>query len=170
MEKITKVYDVYDFEELDKEIQKKLIEEEKRSEAEFYLDTFLIEDMQEKAKELLKKYFRKNATFLNVYYSFTYCQGDGAMIEFDLYYYNKFVKIRHNGNYYYHSRTFKIDDVSTYGEYLTDKQEEQLKAKIIKMNEELEKAGWQLVKYEPDDATAIEFLKGQKYLKDGSVF
>ena len=146
-----------------------MIEEEKRSEAEFYLDNFLIEDMQEKAKELLKKYFGKNATFKNVYYSLAYCQGDGAMIEFDLYYYNKFVKIRHNG-YYYHKYSFIIDDIDTYGEYLTDKQTEKLKEKIVKMNDELEKAGWHFIEYEPSDDEAIEFLKDNKYLENGEIF
>ena len=169
MEKITKVYDVYEFEELDEEIKQKLIEEEKQQQKEFYLDNFLIEDMQDKSIELLKKYFGKNATFKNVYYSLAYCQGDGAIIEFDLYYYNKFVKIRHKGHYY-NKYSFIIDDIDTYSNYLTEKQEKQLKEKIIKMNDELEKYGWQLVDYEISDNEAIEFLKEFNYLKNGEVF
>ena len=48
-----------------------------------YCDCCLKSDMEEKAKELLDKYF-KGAIFNNVYYSLGYCQGDGAMIEFSI--------------------------------------------------------------------------------------
>ena len=133
----------------------------------------LQEDMGYEAERLLEKYFGDKATLKNVYYSLNYCQGDGAMVEFDLTYYGKYVKIRHNG-FYYHSRSFTIDDISTYGEYLTDKQEKQLYEKIVKMNEELEKYGWELVdidnykKYNKD--YAIERLQEDEYLENGEVF
>jgi len=164
MERITKEYEVYRFEELDKEIQNKLIEQEKETQYQLYIDTYLYDDMKEEAQRLLEKYFKGKATYINVYYSLSWCQGDGAMIEFDLYYYNKYIKIRHNG-WYYHSRSFTIEDY-----YLTEKQEEQLKNKIIKMNEELEEIGWKLVSYEPEDELCIDYLKEHKYLKNGEVF
>lgn len=168
MEKITKVYEVYDFEELDEEIQKKLIEEEKRSETEFYLDALLYEDLEEEAKRLINKYFNKNnkIDLKNLYYSFSYCQGDGGGFEFEGYYRNKFFRVVHRDNFYCYYKTFKIiDDYD-----LTEKEREKLEKKVYTMLDEFEKIGWQLVEYEPDDATAIDFLKEQKYLKNGVVF
>ena len=166
MEVVTRKYNVYNFNELSKEIQKKLIEKEIQDQNEFYLDTFLIEDMKEAAKELLQKYFKNNKTeFEAVYYDLSYCQGRGAMIEFNLYYYNKYVKIKHYGNYE-HERSFTIDDAWE----LTKKQEEQLYNKIVAMNEELVKIGDDLIQYTISEDEAIDFLSESKYLKDGTIF
>ena len=164
MQLISKVYEVYNFEELSEEVQNKLIEQEKENIYNNYMDLCLYDDMTFKAEELLQKYFGDKATLNHVYYSLSYCQGDGAMIEFELYYYNKLVKI-HQSGFYYHSRSFTID---TYE--LTEKQEEQLYNKIVKMNEELESYGWQLVGWEPEEAEAKENLKENKYLQDGTIF
>ena len=164
MEIITKKYNIYNFEELSEEVQKNLIEQEKENIYNSYIDCCLYEEMKEKARSILYKNFGNKATLKNVYYSLSYCQGDGAMMEFELYYYNKFVKIHHSG-FYYHSRSFTID---TYD--LTEKQEEQLKQKIIAMNEELENYGWHLINWEPESAEAIENLQQNKYLQDGSIF
>lgn len=169
MEVITKKFNVYEFDELDKKVQDELIEKEIQEQHDFYCEVLLEEDMEEKAKELLKKYFGDKADFKNVYYSLSWCQGDGAMIEFDTYYYNKFVKVRHSGNYY-HSMSFKIDDISTYDEYLTDTQTEQLEAKIIRMNGELETYGWKLVDYYITDDEAKDYLRDFKYFENGEVF
>lgn len=169
METIKKEYKVYKFEELDEEIKRQLIEKEKQDQFELYCDDYLLDDMEEKAEELLQKYFGDKAEFKKVCYSLTSCQGDGAMIEFDLYYYNKFVKVRQSGHYY-HARSFKIDDVSTYGEYLTEKQEEKLRNKIIKMNEELESYGWKLVGDRISDEEAESFLRDFDYLENGEIF
>ena len=81
MKKITKVFEVYNFGELDKEIQKKILEEAMENEKNFYCDWFLYDAMVEEAKNLLKKCF-SSSSFKNVYYSLSYLQGDGAMIEF----------------------------------------------------------------------------------------
>lgn len=165
MEVITKKYDVYNFNELSKEIQKKLIEKEIQDQHEFYIDNYLFEDMQEEAKKLLQKYFKNNKTeFKMVYYDLDYCQGRGAMIEFNLYYYNKYIKIKHYGNYE-HERSFIIDSWD-----LTRKQEEQLYNKIVMMNQELVKIGDNLINYTIPEDEAIDFLSEVKYLKDGTIF
>jgi len=165
MEVITKKYEVYDFNELSKEIQKELIEKEKQKQNEFYINDFLFEDMQEAAKKLLQKYFKNNETeFKNVYYDLSYCQGRGAMIEFNLYYYNKYVKIEHYGHYN-HERSFIIDTWE-----LTEKQEKQLYNKIVSMNQELIKIGDDLIQYTITEDEAIDFLSESKYLKNGTIF
>lgn len=141
MEIITKEYKVYNFKELDKEVQEKLIEKEKRQQNEFYCDTFLQEDMNCSASCLLEKYFGKDTKLDNVYYDLSYSQGSGSMIEFtinieDLN--NKYhilsseemkfikdislvddIKVYHDDNYYVHEYTFNIkyDDCFGYYDY-----------------------------------------------------
>lgn len=121
---------IYKFEELDKNIQEKLIEKERETQQEFYCDYTLHDDMGEKASDLINDYFGITSDYLYTYYDLSYCQGSGAMIEFDINIedlnnkyniYNeeeiRFIKdkgivnniiIRHSGNYY-HEYSFKID-------------------------------------------------------------
>ena len=138
MKKITKEYEVYDFEELDKDIQEKLIEEEKESEKEFYIDNCLEDDMKYYAEELLIKYFG-DADFQNVYYDLSYSQGSGAMIRFiinieDLNKKYNFlskeelrfiqdkgivndIEVYHNDNFYCHEYSFDIRYNDNFGYY-----------------------------------------------------
>ena len=155
---------IYNFNELDEEIQKKLIEKEKENQKELFCECFLLEEMQEKAKELLQKYFKNNATFESVFYSLSYCQGDGAMIEFELKYYNKIVKIKHNGHYY-HESSFLL-----YGDELTEKQEKQLKEKIYEMNCELSKYGYDLIEFEPSDNEIVDILNENEYFENSDIY
>ena len=161
----TKTIKIYNFDELSEDVKRKLIEKEIEEQHEIYINDFLEYDMKEKANELLQKYFKNNkATLKNVYYELSYCQGDGAMFEFDLYYYNKHVQIKHSG-YYYHMYSFTIDTWE-----LTEKQENQLKEKVLKMFEEFEEYGWGLVDYRITEAEAIEYLQENEYLEDGTIY
>lgn len=165
MKTVTQTIKLYNFNELDEKIQEKLIEKTTEQFYEDFLDCNLQELMEEKAQELLKKYFKNNKPELeNIYYSLAYCQGDGAMFEFNLYYYNKFIKIKNYGHYY-HSKSFIID---TYE--LTEKQEQQLYNKILSMFEEFEDYGWKQVDYRPDQGEVIDYLKESEYLQDGSIY
>lgn len=83
MRKIEKIINVYNFDELSKSAKEKALTDRMEIEKNDYCNYCLEEDMREKAKELLDKYF-KGAIFNNVYYSLGYCQGDGAMIEFSI--------------------------------------------------------------------------------------
>ena len=155
---------IYNFNELDEEIQKKLIEKEKENQKELFCECFLLEKMQEKAKELLQKYFKNSATFGRVFYSLSYCQGDGAMIEFELKYYNKIVQVKHHGHYY-HEKSFQVCSYE-----LTEKQEKQLKEKIYKMNCELVKYGYDLIEFEYPDNEIIEILNEDEYFENGNIY
>lgn len=130
---------IYKFEELEKEVQEKLIEKERQEQQEIYCEDCLYVDMKEKANDLINDYFGITSDYLKVYYDLSYCQGSGAMIEFDINIedlnnkYNiydeeeiKFIKdkgiinnitIRHMGNYC-HERSFIIDyDFEYYWDY-----------------------------------------------------
>lgn len=161
----TKTIKIYNFDELNEDVKKELIEKEIENQHEAYCNYSLKYDMKYYANELLKKYFKNNnAELKNIYYSLSYCQGDGAMFEFDLYYYNKYVKIKQYGHYY-HKYSFIIDSWE-----LTEKQEKQLKEKVLKMFEKFEDYGWDLVDYRITEAEAIEILQENEYLEDGTIY
>lgn len=129
MRKIEKT--IYNFDELDKDIQEKLIKEEKECCFNAYMECSFQDDMEHKAQELIDDYFGSDTDFIQTYYSLSYCQGDGAMIEFDIDIKdlnNKYkvftddeieflkqkdvintIRVRHYDNFYYHEYTFGID-------------------------------------------------------------
>lgn len=160
---------VYEFHELDKDIQEKLIEKEREYQTESYCEDFLQNDMTEKAKELLQKYFKDKAVFSKIYYSLGYCQGDGAMIEFEVEYYGKLIYVKHD-NYcrYYHERSFCLEYPNY--DYLTDKQEEKLKEKIYNMNYELMKYGYELIESEYSREDIEDILSENEYFIDGTIY
>ena len=129
MRKIEKT--IYNFDELDKDIQEELIEDRRKSDYDFYMENFFHDDMVSIASDLINDYFGITSDYLYTYYSLSYCQGDGAMIEFDIDIKdlnNKYkvftddeveflkqkdvintIRVRHYGNMYYHEYTFGID-------------------------------------------------------------
>lgn len=84
MKKIIKEITVYEFEELNKDIQDSLIENEKKIAYEDYMDYIFEEDMDIMVRELVSKYFGDNTEFVDCYYDFSYSQGSGSMIEFTI--------------------------------------------------------------------------------------
>ncbi len=162
---VTKQIEVYKFDELSENIKRKMIEKEKQDIFQDFIDFTLYDLMAKKAQELVKKYFKNNNVKINnILYSLSWCQGDGAMFEFELYYYNKLVKIKNNG-WYTHAKSFYIDTWE-----LTDKQEEQLNNKVLKMFEEFEAYGWDCVDFTVTDKEAAENLQQNEYLFDGTIY
>ena len=159
---------IYNFHELDKNIQEELIEKEKKHQKESFCEVFLLEEMEEKAKILLQQYFGEKASFKKVYYSLNYYQGDGAMIEFELIYYNKLIFINHNNGRYYHENSYCIEYLGC--DFLTDNQEKQLKEKIVKMNYELSQYGYILIDADCSDEEIIEILSENEYFKNGEIY
>lgn len=128
---VSKEYELYTFDELSNDVKEKLIERERQYQLETYCDLDLYDDMGLKASDLLNDYFDITSDYLKTYYDLSYCQGSGAMVEFDINIvdlnnkYNVFskeeiafitdkgivndIRIRHNDNHYYHEYTFNID-------------------------------------------------------------
>lgn len=167
MEKIIKEYEVYKYSELDKNIQEELLEKQINIEVDSYCECFLGIDMQEKAKELLNKYFWEKATFNKVYYDLSCCQGSGASISFELEYYKRYIEVKKYGRYC-HENSFTLEYPNY--DYLTDKQEEKLRDKICDMNRELRNFGYDLINYENFIDTAKESLNEKRFLEDGEEF
>ena len=167
MQTITKTYNIYNFDELSEEIQEQLVKKEIEILTENYCDYYLKEDMEEEAKELIGKAFGDKAIYKKIYYSLSYCQGDGAMIEFDLKYYNKNVKIRHNGGHYCHENSFGI--LEEYGEELTESQYKQLHEKIYNINKQLTKYGYEFIE-EDRTERAKEELSNCEFYENGDLY
>lgn len=167
MKIVVKTFDIYNFDELSQDIKEQLIKKECEILTENYCDYYLKEDMEEEAKELIKKAFGEKAVFQGIYYSLSYCQGDGAMIELDLNYCNKNVKIRHSGGHYYHENSFDI--LEEYGEELTEKQYKQLHEKIYNINKQLTKRGYSFIEYDRTEQ-AIEQLNNYEFYENGDIY
>lgn len=167
METITKTFNVYNFNELSKEVQKKVIEREEKEIRELEIEDFLKEEMEFYAQQLLEENFGDKAVFQNVYYSLSYCQGDGAMIEFDLVYYGKNLSIKHDKYcHYYHENSFEVIEND---KELTELQYNTLKEKIIKINKQLAEYGYQFIE-EDRTSQAIEQLKNCMFYGNGDIY
>ena len=167
MQTITKTYNIYEFGELSQDIQQKVIEKEANNIREAEIEYFLGDEMEWLAMQLIEEKFEEKAVFQGVYYSLSYCQGDGAMIEFDLKYCNKNVKIRHDGGHYYHENSFYI--LEECGEELTEKQYKQLHKKIYNINKQLVKYGYEFIEQDRTEQ-AIEQLKDCMFYENGDIY
>lgn len=167
MKTITKTFNIYNFDELSKEVQEKVIKKEVEDIKELEIEDFLKEEMEFYAQQLLEENFGDKATYKRVLYDLSYCQGSGAMIEFDLIYYGKSLSIKHdNYCHYYHANSFEIVELD---KELTKKQYENLKEKIYNINKELEKLGYEFIE-EDRTSQAIEQLKDCMFYENGDVY
>lgn len=167
METITKAYNIYNFDELSKDVQQKVIEKESENLKELEIEDFLKEEMEFYAQQLLEENFGDKATYKRVLYDLDYCQGDGAMIEFDLVYYGKSLSIKHDKYcHYYHAKSFEIVELD---KELTKKQHDELCKKIYNINKELEKLGYEFIEEDRADA-AIEQLKDCMFYENGNIY
>lgn len=167
MREVKEIVKLYSYEELDKEIQEKILNNEIEELVNDYYVYGLLDDMEIKAIELLKKYFGDKAEFLTVYYNLGYSQGDGAMIDFNINYYNVDIHIKQYGNYT-HERSF----ILVYDSYrdITKNRENKLIEKIVKMNKELADFGYAMLDEENFRDVALENVKNREYLKSGKVY
>ena len=133
---------VYKYEDLDKEIQEKLLDKEIEEQLECYCEDCLHDDMLEQGERSLQDTFNVDYDkaydmIKETYYDLSYSQGSGAMIEFniDIDTFNKKyniyneeemrliedkgllsnIRVFHHDNLYYHEYTFSIDYNDNFG-------------------------------------------------------
>lgn len=159
---------VYTFDELSEEAKEKA--------REWYHTNndypFLSEDMNVIAGELLKDAGIKNADY-QVFYSLSYCQGDGAMIELTADWKAWHVVVKHSGHYY-HERSTTIELTSNKtGEYAPIETVEDFKENVyIPLCIELKKYGYECIEYEDSNESVDEVLINNEYefTSDGKRF
>jgi hypothetical protein len=167
MKTITKEYKVYPFNELSPEAQEKAMEDWRMGDD----LPFLAEGMVYRLKELLKEHKIKSDD-ARVYYSLSYCQGDGAMFEGTLYWKARRISVKHLG-YYYHSnsktyeiysaKTDKEASKSTYDEFETTYQD---------ICDELEEYGYNYIESSYSRKTLSKTFEanGYTFLENGKMF
>ena len=127
---------IYEFKELSKTVQEKVIKEFQQNNTFDALD-FLMEERLDDL--LLSSKFKANTTQL--FYSLSYCQGDGAMFEFSgTYTHNKKtynIKIKNSGRYCHeYSADFDITD-ENYEDLDDNKTNSKIEEKIKKEYREI---------------------------------
>lgn len=166
----TDTYNVYKFDELSKEAQERVLDTFREQE-DF---PFLEDDMEYKLEELLKQYKLKYDELPKMYYSLSYCQGDGAMFYGTVYYKQYTVNITHQGHYYhYNSKSFDID--LTNGNNISmathERISEEFNELYIDLCRELEKYGYAIMDATLSDESIIDMVNANEYefTEDGAI-
>lgn len=155
----TKTYNIYTYDELTTEAQEKARDWYKEGNEYFWLEEYITE----KAEELLK-----NAGFTNLhnpkpFYSLSYCQGDGAMIEFTGEYNGLTVTVKNSGRYS-HERSTDISITDEDGEDVNDKIHEEIEETIlVPLFIELKRAGYAYIEAEDEDENVAESIRVNEY-------
>lgn len=180
----TITYTVYTFDELSEEAKQKAIQEWRQSDPGHTLP-FLSDNMNEWAREILleneitldktddsnkKKWCNFSEKYF-CYYSLSYCQGDGAMIEFVGTWKNKYyISTTHSGHYY-HSRSRNIDIEAIDGSQVTNDVIDDFSELYDAMCKELAKRGYNEIDYNNSDEYISETLSANDYhfTQDGKI-
>lgn len=163
MQKIT--YTLYEFNDLRPKIQEKLIGQ-KRIDADY--DWMLFDIMQEDTNELLEEKGWKNINSdLKIYYSLSYCQGDGFQFNGTFEKDDALITIKQSGHYY-HSYCTDINITDADGEEV---EREDLIQEYHEICKKLEDMGYTTI----EDLTSDEYLResleseGNLYFEDGTI-
>lgn len=158
----TKKINVYDYEELSETAKQKVLNSFRETNQYDFLD----ENLNEYLQELLKENKIKFACDLKLYYSLSYCQGDGVCFTgfFNWGKYN--IKIIHNFNYCHKKST------NIYINYYDKKENEQEATEKVYNNfkniyysicDKLEKAGYEYIESEDSEENIKENIVANGY-------
>lgn len=163
---ITKTINLYRLDELSEKVQKKVIEQF-RNEGTFVNEDLVLDLMKERLDELLKENNIEPVGKLGIYYSLSYCQGDGAMFYGVVNWEGLGVNIRHRGRYYHeYSRVFDF-----YGADITLGKEKVFEEIYVKICKAVRDYGYDLINDERSDEFIRENIMANDYWfrDDGSI-
>lgn len=137
---------------------------------------FLAEYMQDNLRELLDNTEIKLAEGykMQVFYSLSYCQGDGAMFEGTFLYRDKYyVTVKQSGHYYhYNSKSIEVESEDIDGEEVdTGEIEEEFNHIYVNICEKLAKAGYEYIEGENSEENILETMRINEYTfeSDGTM-
>jgi hypothetical protein len=151
---------VYTFDELD--------EKAKEEARDWYRQgndyAFLSEAMQEYASDLLLKNKIKDVDGLKVYYSLSYSQGDGAMVEMVATWKAWRVTVKQRGHHSHERSTdITLASIKT-GEYAPDVTAKDFEENVyIPMCKQLAKYGYDFIEYEDINESVNEMILANEY-------
>lgn len=156
---INKTITLYNFDELSKEVQAKVLQNFRDDDECEYLP----DDMQYYFEELARE---NNINVINskIYYSLSYCQGDGAMFEGYFQWRGYNVNIKHAGRYYhYNSKDITITDDE--GNDIDDGQiYEEFNTLYVSICKELARYGYDCIDSHNSDENLIDMIQANNYL------
>lgn len=159
MRQFTTDHTVYEFDELSKEAQETAISNYR--DGEDY--PWLSDDMSNTMEALLKKNKITYEFTPNVYYSLSYSQGDGAMIEGTVKWKAWTATIKHSGLYYhYNSKDITLESTKT-GKEADQKTYDQFNDIYVEICKELERAGYAYIEEATSDENIAQFLREMDY-------
>lgn len=160
---IKKEITLYNFNELSKEVQKKVIKRFQEKEEHF----FLSDDMKETLKELLKENNIKGEAKL--YYSLSHSQGDGVCFVGEFEYKDVTLYITHRGHYY-HSNSVIIEaqETKNLGYHIDEeeplyKQVQEFEVIYQTICKKLEKFGYGCIESDLEESNIIDNIEANGY-------
>lgn len=167
MRKFTTEHTVYEFDELSKDAQEKAIENYREG-----LDfPWLTDDIANRLEELLKENKITYDELPKIYYSLSYCQGDGAMFEGTIYWKAWTITAKQSGHYYhYNSKELSIYSTKT-GKDAPDDVYDKFNDVYVSISKELEKYGYDVMETALSDENMIDIIQANEYefYADGSI-
>jgi hypothetical protein len=166
----TRQHNVYKFDELKKETQEKVINRFREQNEIEFLEESLTDYMFQLLEEHNLKPLNDDA---KLYYSLTYCQGDGVCFvgRFNSPL-NYLIVINHKGNYY-HKRSVEISIMDETGEELQDEKVFNIFKNLYEeICDKIEKQGYAIIENENSEETIKENieLNDYEFLENGEVY
>jgi hypothetical protein len=169
MQTITVKYQVFNFQELNREAKEKAIKDHYEAEEYPFLESDLIESLKALLEQKKVKYDN-----IKLLYSLSYCQGDGLCFTGNFEYKGKHYKITHSYRYYF-SKSVEIEEIkedeNIYLPFQDNKDHPFIKL-YLSICKELEKEGYGILEYRMNDKEFAEFCESNdyKFLKTGEPF
>jgi hypothetical protein len=164
----TKTYTIYEYDELTPKAQEKA--------RDWYIQEndypFLSEYMSERAEELLLDAGFDALNIQNVFCSLSYCQGDGAMVEFNGSYDNKYiVAVKHSGHYYHErSTSITIENIENDEDADAETYEDITENVLVPLFKQLARDGYAYIDSENEQENVADNIRANGYTfdKDGN--
>ena len=165
MKTITKEINLYTYDELSDKAKEKARNDYNEEDG----LSWLPEDLTYKAQELLKDN-KIDGEITKVYYSLSYCQGDGAMFEGNFRWKDYTVKIYHTGNYY-HENSKNIIILNSENEPVDDYGNE-FNNIYVRICKELAKYGYDCIETSQSEENLKDLFNANDYTftSDGEMY
>ena len=153
---ITKQINLYTYDELNEKAKEKALNDFRENRD----YPFLNDEMTCKAKELLKEYNIDIVKDFKVFYSLSYCQGDGAMFQGWFKFNDVDIFIKQRG-LYYHSNSKELQFYNIEGKEIDD--ENNFNTIYKEICKELEKYGYSCIESEQEKAYIENIFIEEEY-------
>lgn len=157
-----KTINVYNYEELDEKAKENVLKYFREQEDFYYLE----EDLKEYLKQLLEENKIKVIQDLKLFYSLSYCQGDGACFIGLFNWKGYEILIKHNSHYYHERSTdiyiYKLDKDGNEKE-ATEKTYDSFKELYYSICRKIEKSGYEEIEYRQSEESIKELIEMNEY-------